>query len=94
MNNKKNNLASPSEGKSPALDLAMKLMFDFPNEIVNEKTITIKITERRGFVDYLVTDTSKIPDTKLESQIWHSIQKVIEEKYKIKSDSWQKKRID
>ena len=25
MNNKKNNLASPSDGKSPALDLAMKL---------------------------------------------------------------------
>tara|TARA_R100001086_G_C11665870_1_gene211567 strand:- start:70 stop:330 length:261 start_codon:yes stop_codon:yes gene_type:complete len=79
---------------SPALDLAMKLMFDFPNEIVNEKTITIKITERRGCVDYLVTDTSKIPDTKLESQIWHSIQKVIEKKYKIHPNSWEKKRID
>ena len=94
MNNKKNNLASPSDGKSPALDLAMKLMFDYPNEIVNEKTITIKITERRGCVDYLVTDTSKIPDTKLESDVWHSIQKVIEKKYKVKSNSWQKKRID
>jgi hypothetical protein len=79
---------------SPAFDLAMKLMFDFPNEIVSEKNITIKIIERRGFVDYLVTDNSKIPDKKLESQIWHSIQKVIEEKYKIKSDSWKKKRID
>ena len=79
---------------SPAIDLAMNLMFDLQNKIVSEKTITIKITERSGFVDYLVTDTSKEPDKKLESQIWHSIQKVIEKKYKVKSNSWQKKRID
>ena len=63
---------------SPAIDLGMSLMFDLQNKIVSEKTITIKITERRGFVDYGVTDTSKEPDKKLESQIWHSIQKVIE----------------
>ena len=79
---------------SPAIDLAMNLMFDLQNKIVSKKTITIKITERSGFVDYLVTDTSKEPDKKLESQIWHSIQKVIEKKYKVKSNSWQKKRID
>ena len=47
-----------------------------------------------GFVDYGVTDTSKEPDKKLESQIWHSIQKVIEKKYKIHPNSWEKKRID
>ena len=82
------------ETKSPALDLAMKLMFDYPNEIIDEKIITIKITNRRSFVDYGVTDTSKEPDKKLESQIWHSIQKIIEKKYKVKSNSWQKKRID
>ena len=82
------------ESKSPALDLAMKLMFDYPNEIIDEKIITIKITNRNSFVDYGVTDTSKEPDKKLESQIWHSIQKVIEKKYKVKSNSWQKKRID
>ena len=43
------------ETKSPALDLAMKLMFDYPNEIIDEKIITIKITNRRSFVDYGVT---------------------------------------
>ena len=82
------------ESKSPALDLAMKLMFDYPNEIIDEKIITIKITNRKSFVDYGGTDTSNEPDKKLESQIWHSIQKVIEKKYKVKSNSWQKKRID
>ena len=79
---------------SPAIDLAMNLMFDLQNKIVSKKTITIKITERSGFVDYLVTDTSKEPDKKLESQIWQSIQKVIEKKYKIHPNSWEKKRID
>ena len=79
---------------SPAIDLAMKLMFDLQNKIVSEKTITIKITERSGFVDYLVTDNSKIPVTKLESEIWHSIQKVIENKYEINPNSWKKKRIE
>ena len=79
---------------SPAIDLGMSLMFDLQNKIVSEKTITIKITERRGFVDYGVTDTSKEPDKKLESQIWQSIQKVIEKKYKIHPNSWEKKRID
>ena len=79
---------------SPAIDLAMKLMFDLQNKIVSEKTITIKITERSGFVDYLVTDNSKIPDTKLESEIWHSIQKVIENKYEINPNSCEKKRIE
>ena len=94
MNDKKSKIASPSKGKSPALDLAMKLMFDFPNKIINEKVIKITITERQSFVDFLITDTSENPDKKLEALIFKTLKPIIQDKYKIHPESWDEKRID
>jgi|TARA_R100001594_G_C3995762_1_gene253459 hypothetical protein len=80
--------------KSIALDLALGFIDEINNEIIEEKIIKIKIINRNAFMDYLVTDTSKNPDKDLESKIWKSLIKVMEEKYGVIPNSWETKRID
>jgi len=79
---------------SPALDLAMKLMYDYPNEIKEEKLIEIRLTHRNAFLDILVTDTDKKPNKDLEKIIFDALVKVLGPKYGIDPNSWETKEID